>query len=97
MDTIYKLIVNLFETVRLSNIKLIVITGTEEHGDIITVSYVKDDGVFDYDYESKSKIDGSVFTAEEFIEKIIGRTFIASLELEDQSNTRISIFYQPCP
>jgi hypothetical protein len=99
MDTINKLIVNLFETVSLSDkTKLIVITGTEEDGDIITVSYLKEDRIFDYDYEPSSlKRNGSVFTAQEFIDNILKGVFIASLELQDNLNTRISIFYQKHP
>ena len=92
-----KFISNLFETVRLSsNIKLVIITGTEEHGEIFLISYY--DGQFLCEIESlKDKHTGvpwiiNVESACEFMEENISDQFIAAIELEDRFGTRISIF-----
>jgi hypothetical protein len=100
MDTINKLIVNSFEIIRLSNkLELIVSIGiTEKMDEDIRVTYLQEDDVFDYTYQrNSSKLNGSVFTAQEFIDTIIKDEFIVSLKLHDDCDVGVTLMYQKYP
>jgi len=96
MEFNYERINNLFETIRLSsNIKLVIMTGTEKHGEIFLINYY--DGQFLCEIESlKDNHAGkcNVESAHEFMEEIISDQFIAAIELEDNFKNRISVFHQ---
>ena len=93
---IHFVISNLFVSVSVSDVKLVVKTGTEEHGEIFLIKYY--DGRFLCEIESlKDNHTGipsiiNVESAREFMEEIISDQIIAAIELEDKSGRRVSIF-----
>jgi hypothetical protein len=96
MNKAHFIITNLFVSVSVTNIKLVVITGTEEHGEIFLIKYY--DGQFLCEIESlKDKHTGTpwiinVESAHEFIEENISDQYIAAIEIEDHFGHRVSIF-----
>ena len=96
MNKAHFIISNLFVSVSVTDVKLVVITGTEEHGEIFLIKYY--DGQFLCEIESlKDKDTGipwviNVESAREFIEENISDQFIAAIELEDKLGTRITVF-----
>ena len=84
------IISNLFVTVGVTDVKLVVITGTEEFGDIFIVTSISN-GLFQVSHdEGKQKV--QVVSAQEFIESLLTNSIIAAIELEDRFGTRISVF-----
>ena len=91
MNMAHQIIENLFKTVRLSDkVKLVVITGTEEDGEVFIITYTKT-GIFQV-LQDEGKIKFHTTTAHDFIGMILMDSYIAAIELEDQSETRISVF-----
>ena len=90
MNKAHFIISNLFVSVSVTDVKLVVITGTEEQGDIFIITSLSN-GQFRVQHDNE-RITQSFKSAQDFINIKLMDSYIAAVELEDRLGTRITVF-----
>jgi hypothetical protein len=90
MNKAHFIISNFFVSVSVTDVKLVVITGTEEHGDIFIVTSCSK-GIFQVSH-NEGKQNMLVTSAQDFITRKLMDPYISAIELEDHFGTRITVF-----
>ena len=86
----YKIIKNLFETIRLSGrIKLIVRAGTDKYGELFVI---KCDEYEKFYIETRNSV--VIRSAQEFIDKYLSEyVLISSIDIEDELKNKTNVFF----